>query len=171
MNIAVAGALVMTVFVVSAMTLTSTLFTTSFAQGDALKQAAEVEREQLGTMLSVSSSKQFTTAGYSTATLLVDNPGATTLIDRDEMDLIVSYTAPDGTATVTRLTYVDSASPGDNQWTISTIEPDTFNPGLWDPSETATIKARVAPPFKTAGVATIIIGAPNGVTTSVSLSS
>jgi hypothetical protein len=87
------------------------------------------------------------------------------------MDLIVSYVDPDGEVTVRWLTYVDSGSPGDNEWSISKIAPDAFNPGLWDPSETATIKARVAPPFKVAEIATVIVGAPNGVTTSVSLNS
>ena len=160
----------MAIFVVSSLILMSTLVSTGFTQGDALRQAADIERAQVHTDISVKSATELTTVGNTTITLSVDNPGAVILTDRLEMEVIVSYMAPDGTSVVKRLTFVTTTPPGDDEWTVSTIEPDAYNPGLWDPGEWATIKLKVAPPLKTASVATVIVGAPNGVTASVSLS-
>ena len=161
----------MTVFVVSGLLLMTTIFATSFTQSDALKEAAAVERDQLRTSMSVASASQITTVDYTTMTLGVDNPGALTLANRQVMDVIVIYTAQDGSSKTKWLPYVATAPPGDNQWTISAISPAAYNPGLWDPGEQVTLKLRFTPPLKAASVATVSMGAPNGVTTSVSVSS
>lgn len=168
MSIVLAGAWVLAIFVVSALLLAMTIFGSAFIQGDALREAAVLEGEQVRTSISIASTTNSTAGGATTVTLLVDNTGLVTVVNRQQMDVIVRYIEPNGTLNIKWLPYVASDPPGNDQWTIVSISPDAFNPGLWDPGERATLKLIVAPPIQIASVATVVIATPNGVSDSVS---
>jgi hypothetical protein len=84
------------------------------------------------------------------------------------MDVIGRYIEPSGTLHIQRFPYVASDPPGNDQWTIASISPDAFNPGLWDPGERATFKLKVSPPIQIGSVATVVLATPNGVSDSIS---
>lgn len=168
MSIVLAGAWVLAIFVVSALLLAMTFLGSGFIQGDALKEAALLEGEQVRTSISIASITNSTAGGGTTVTLFVDNTGLVTVVKRQQTDVIVRYIEPNGTLNIKWLAYTPSDPPGNDQWTIASISPDTFNPGLWDPGERATIKLKVAPSVQNGSVATVVLATPNGVSNSIS---
>lgn len=168
MSVVLGGVWVLAIFLVSALVLAMTIFSAGFTQGDALKGAAILDGERLRTSISIASTTNSTAAGVTTVTLLVDNTGGVTVGKRQEMDVIIRYIGPTGTLNITWLPFVASDPPGNNQWTIASIIPDAFNPGLWDPGERATFKLKVAPAITSGSVATVVVATPNGVSNSIS---
>jgi hypothetical protein len=168
MSIVLAGAWVLLIFVVTALVLAVTIFASSFTQGEALREAAFLLREQVHASISIASTTNSTAGGATTVTIPVDNTGLVTVVRRQQMDVIVKYIGPDGTLHLKWLPYVASDPPGNDQWTIASISPDAFNPGLWDPGERATFKLKVSPVIPIGNVATVLIATPNGVSDSIS---
>ena len=97
-------------------------------------------------------------------TVTVANTGATTVFDFAHMDFIVDYTEPSGggTQVISRLTYTKGAL-GNNQWKKTSVSPDDFEPGAWNPGETVTLDARLDPAPQTGTTGTVAVGTPNGV--------
>ena len=95
-------------------------------------------------------------------TLLVDNTGSQSVQSFNEMDVIIQYTDTTDATVLKYLTYNDGGA-GENQWTnpvTGGITPDTYNPRMWDPDETMTIKLRVLPLVKLGTSALVVVNTP-----------
>ncbi len=81
------------------------------------------------------------------------------------VDVIVTYyTSP--TARVTQWMEYADAAPAGNEWTVTAIAQDTFEPGILNPGETATLTVELSLAVSPASTNLIVIAAENGFTVS-----
>ena len=158
----VSGLLVMATLIFSSMVVFSTLLNTGTTQGITLLEATEDRRAQLATLISITSTSGGDSGGATDITITVDNTGAELVSDFSDMDMLVRYTRPSGSLEIKRLTYV-SGAPNNDQWTVTTLAPDSFNPNIWDPDEVATLDLKVSPPVKNGTTARLVVVTPRGV--------
>ena len=178
MSIVIAGAFVTVTFLLAAVVIFNTVLGTTSTQGASLREASDLRVSQVGGNISISSTSTGDTGGGTTLTLVVDNPGAISYIGNDfngdfsHMDVLAEYTNVTGSQEVKRLSYVckalcgTSGSPSGNEWTITGLSPDTFNPKIWDPDETATISSKLSPKVKTGVAGKVVVVVPDGVSDS-----
>jgi len=106
----------------------------------------------------------------STVEVTLRNDGDTKLANFEQWDVIVQYdsTGNGDYDIVEWLSYPEGAEVGDepldNEWRVSEILPDAFDPDILNPEEEMVIKLRVSPPITPTGRA--IFATPNGVTAS-----
>ena len=100
------------------------------------------------------------------------NSGQVALRDFENWIVIVEYYENNGTYHQLALPYA-VFPPGDNHWALKGIYLDSsasrsevHQPGMFDPGETITIRARINPPAKNDGKNLIVIGTPNGISVS-----
>lgn len=97
--------------------------------------------------------------------LTVRNDGQSRLDTFAAMDLIVQYTSPGRAYQIVWLPYT-TEEPASNQWTVTAVAPDVFEPGIVNPGETLTIKARLSPPMGVGTTNWLILTTSNGVSLS-----
>ena len=158
-----AGMLVITTFLLTSVLMFGTFLSTSVSQGESLKVLTDVGGKRLGSALTITSASVVTPGGTDVA-VQVDNSGSQSVVRFGELDVILEYTDTDSNAALRYLPYT-SGAPGNNQWTIATtgVQPDSFNPGMWDPGETLPIDLRVSPAIKSGTAAEVVVGTPWGV--------
>ena len=169
MSTVISGTLVIVVFLlVASLTFGAVLGTTS-TQGASLRDASESRVSQVAAAISISSTLAADSSGGTHITVTVANTGTISYGDFSNMDVITKYLNSTGDQEVKRLVYVCKdlcgapGNPGDNQWTISGISPDSYNPKMWDPDESATMLLRVVPVVKAGSSGTVVVVVPGGV--------
>ena len=169
MSITISGAIVMAVFLLVALLILGAVLATTTTQGTSLREASDERLTQLAAGLSITSTSAADSGDGTNVTVTGDNTGAISYGNFTEMDVLTRYTNTTGDQEVRRLLYVcrqlcgDSGSPGDNEWTISSISPDSYNPKMWDSDEMSTIVLRVAPPVKSGTSGTVVVVGQGGV--------
>ena len=168
MSIVIPGLLVTGTFLIVAVFIFITVLDTGRNQAESILEATDLRGERLATLISIDS-----VVSGSPITVKVDNIGSATIGKSANMDVILRY-MPDGGGpdpVVKRLTYV-TGSPSHNEsnpeWSIVSISPDTFNPGLWDPGEQAELQLHPVPHVEDQTTPTVVIVTPNGATDSTS---
>ena len=158
-----AGLVVITTFLVTSVLLFGTFLSTSVSQGESLKVLTHVSSDRLGSGLAITSAAVVTPGGPDVA-VQVDNSGNQSVVRFGEMDVILKYTDTDNNAALTYLVYT-SGSLGSNQWTVAAtgVQPDSFNPGMWDPGESLPIDLQVSPAIKAGTAADVVVGTPWGI--------
>lgn len=146
----------MTLMLAIVVFLTTTLLNASALQAMALNDAWDSQEKRLRENASITSTSASDSGGGTNVTVLVENTGEVAVSDFDEMDLLVQYTTPPDATVVVRLPFV-ATGPGNNEWTVASISPDTFHPGIWDPGETATVSLRLVPPSKAGTYGTVAV--------------
>ena len=63
---------------------------------------------------------------------------------------------------ITRLTHTEGAL-ADNEWTPTSISPDDFESGAWNPGESVTLDGKLSPAQQSGTTGTVAVGTPNGV--------
>lgn len=96
----------------------------------------------------------------------VQNRGATSVDRFEGMHILVLYTDTSGQEVINRLIYVDHSLSSTNQWSIQSILPDTFEPGILNPGERAILRLVLEPTANLGTYGTLHISTNNGVTTS-----
>ena len=114
--------------------------------------------ERLHSRLDITSVVQ-AVAGCGTFSAAVGNVGRTSVSDFSQMDVLVDYTDGTDAKIVSHLT-------NQADWSVTALSPDTYDPNIWNPRESATIIFAVVPPPKSNTQGTVIIGTPLGVTAS-----
>jgi archaellum component FlaF (FlaF/FlaG flagellin family) len=104
-------------------------------------------------------------APHVTLTLQIRNDGQTSLSAWEATDVIVTYTDASSARLTTYLTYTAGAL-ADDTCTVTSISPDSFEPGILNPGETATLTIQVAPAVGAGTSNVVVIGTENGVTLS-----
>ena len=90
--------------------------------------------------------------------------GSESVFSFNDMDVILQYTDVSDNTTITYLRF-DSVAAGVNEWTVPAtgVQPDSFNPKVWDSDETLTIDIQVSPLIKSGTDAHVVVGTPQGV--------
>ncbi len=163
MSIIAPGIMVITVFLLASALMFGTFLTASATQGDSLKDLATTNTAQAGDQLNITSAvmdDQENDSGDLTVT--VDNTGSRSTPDFSRMDVILEYTDTSDNAVVI---YIDhsTAAPLANEWTVSGITPDSFNPNMWDSDEVITIDILVSPLVKRNTAALVVVVTPWGI--------
>ena len=170
MSIVISGALVITTFLLVSLLTFNAMLGTSTSQSTSLMEASDSRADQVTGEISINSVSALDSGDGTNMTLGTSNKGAISYAQISNMDVLARYTSSTGDLEVKRLSYVcrqlcgDSNDPGDNQWTISSVSPDSFNPKMWDPDETATIVLRTVPVVKSGTSAAVVVVVPGGVT-------
>ena len=164
MGILIAGILIITTFLVASSLMFSSILSGSVEQTQALKELAVINQQLAGSALNITSAA-VDTPGGGDVTVVVDNTGSESVFDFADMDVIIQYT---DVSDKTKLTYLrfDSVAAGANEWTVPTtgVQPDSFNPNVWDSDEALTIDIQVDPSIKSGTPAHVVVGTPQGVT-------
>ena len=163
MGTVLAGMVVITTFLLASVLMFGAFLSASVSQGESLRVLTHVSSERLGSALTITSASVVTPAGPDVA-VQVDNSGSQSVARFGDLDVILRYTDTDNTAALMYLAYT-SGVLGSNQWTIATtgVQPDNFNPGMWDPGETLPIDLRGSPAIKSGIAAEVVVGTPWGV--------
>ena len=163
MGTVLAGALVITAFLVSSVLMFQSFLTSSVTQSQSMRDFTKVKKELKGSSLDITNAA-VNVPGGSDVWVHVDNTGSETVASFGEMDVIIEYT---DTSDNLKLTYLDynAGGVGANQWTVSVsgVQPDDFNPRMWDSDETLAIDLQVDPAIKASTPALIVVGTPWGV--------
>ena len=140
--------------------------------GTCWRQMEHATEERSRTQLSLTGSEEEEAGAVLKVT--VANQGSLKLHSFSSWDVLVQYYDSGGGYHIKWLPYTSSADPGANQWTVQGLyldaptDAEIFEPGILNPSEELVLKARVSP----SAVMTrtlMVVGTPNGVTTSASL--
>ena len=172
MSIVISGAMVMAIFLLVAMLTFSTVLGTTTTQGTSLREASDLRVGQVTGTIFITSATAIASGDGSNVTVTADNTGAISYANWSELDLLTKYTNSTGDQEVKRLDYTckqlcgDSGGPGDNQWTVSSLSPDSYNPKMWDPDETAIIDLRLVPAAGAGTQGTVAVVVPGGVSDS-----
>lgn len=104
--------------------------------------------------------------------LSIKNAGETLLRDFESWDVVAQYYEANGDYHQLRVPYA-GFPPGNNQWAVEGIyldaggaTPEVFQPGIVDPTEHLMVQVKLNPPYVNDGRNQLVIGTPNGVTTS-----
>ena len=162
MGVVIAGVLVLAALLISAAIIFNGLIGASNIQGLSMAQLSETRAKQLATSISITGTSASDSGGVTDITVIVKNTGSTSISNFTNVDVVVDYPDASDSKVVTRLTYVVS-SPGSNQWTVSGLSPDTFDPNIWSPDEVATLDLKVSPQVKSAASGTVVVATPYGV--------
>ncbi len=100
-----------------------------------------------------------------TLTVELRNDGQTSLGDWASADVMVSYTSAAG-ARIDRWFPYASGVPAANEWGLTSIAPDAYEPGILNPGETATLRVELSPDAKAATTHLIVVSTDSGVTMS-----
>lgn len=144
--------------------LSRSSITTYDRLGQQIKGIEARAGEQARTRLAITSTSL--DVPHAVLTVQVRNDGQTNLSAWEAMDVIVTYsdaTLPTPVRRTVYLTYT-SGPLTDNTWTVTLISPDSFEPGILNPGETATLTIRLNPAVGLATSNVIVIAAENGVT-------
>ena len=158
----ITGALIVVALLTTAMMLNGTYLGAVVDTSQADVDAWEARRLAVAEGISILSTSASDSGAGTNITLTVLNSGRTSIGGYEDMDVIVWYTRPNGDGRVLRLERT-TGTPADDQWSLSSISPDSFNPGIWDPEETATLQLRVSPPVKRGTYAVVAVVTPRGV--------
>ena len=137
-----------------------------------MREASKLRVVQTGGALSITSTSAVDSGGGTEITVSVVNTGSRSYGNFSQVDVLTEYTNSTGDREVKRMTYVckqlcgGTGDPGDVQWTVTSIAPDGYNPKMWDPDETSTIKLRAVPPVKVGTSGTVAVVVAGGVSDS-----
>ena len=164
MGILVAGILIITTFLVASSLMFGTILTGTVEQTQALKELAAINKQLTGSALNITSAA-VDTPGGGDVTVVVNNTGSESVFDFADMDVVIKYTDVSDNSRLTYLTF-NAVSAGVNEWTVPTtgVQPDSFNPNVWDSDEVLTIDIQVDPLIKSGTPANVVVGTPQGVT-------
>jgi len=124
-----------------------------------IQQAAQRHLDQLQTGIAIEAAGATSTncGGYSGLyKARVTNSGTRSVSALASMDLLVDYTSATGVRVVDRLPY-------GTDWSVSGILPDTRDPDLWDPGETATLSFNPGAFISPTSGGTVVVVTPEGV--------
>ena len=163
MGIVVAGILVITTFIVASSLMFGTILNGSVERTQALKDLGVINKRFAGSALNITSAA-VDTPGGADVTVVVDNTGSESVFDFADMDVIIRYTDVSDNSTLTYLNF-NSITAGANEWTVPVtgVQPDSFNPKVWDSDEVLTINIKVDPLIKAGTSAHVVVGTPQGV--------
>ncbi len=163
MGTILAGFMVISVFLVASALMFNAFLFGSGTQSQSMKEMSRTNAQREGSGLNITSASVYT-AGGSDAWVHVDHTGSQSVADFSDMDVIIQYTDTSDNLTLNHLGY-NAGGLANNKWTVSAtgVQPDSFNPRMWDSDEELTIDLRVSPSIKAGTAASVVVATPWGV--------
>ena len=157
------GFIVISSFLVASALMFNSFLVGSLAQSQSMKDMTRTNSSREGSGLNITGAAVYT-AGGSDVWVHVDHTGSQSVADFSEMDVIIQYTDTSDKLTLTYLGY-NAGGLDDNEWTVGVtgVQPDSFNPRMWDSDEELTVDLRVSPAIKTGTTAWVVVATPWGV--------
>jgi hypothetical protein len=177
----VANLLVSLIMVAVILTVVQAFTRSSLGPQDSLAESTKVMRARTGEIARTGlGSVGVTVQGAGTTVdFTVSNTGQTPLRALDEWDLVITYHESAGNTglQVQKLTYTESTTPGNGEWTSGGIfldaslsEVEVFNTEIVDFGEEIVVTAKVTPAIGTDTDNLITVGVQNGVILSANFS-
>lgn len=155
MGIAVAGLLILAVFVGGVLVMFRTTLYGNVLVSGATKSSAQLVGERARTVIGITST---TGDGACNLTVVVENTGATTITNFSLVDFILGFSV--GINPPRRMIHSSSVPPDFGEWALTSIT-GPFEPGILNPGESMTLNAKLSMIEASDGVLTI--GTPNGI--------
>lgn len=165
MSSVIGGVISLVLLFGAGMLLANTVLGIGIGQQRSLDTAAKTSGMRLRTSISISSAIAVDQGSTTGVTVQIGNDGSVGIIVSSTMDVFVSYTDTTDAMVREYLEYT-SGAPGANQWTLTSISPDTFNEGIWDSDETVTLDLVLSPEIKTGTSGIVLVATPTGITDS-----
>jgi archaellum component FlaF (FlaF/FlaG flagellin family) len=131
--------------------------------GQQIKSMEVRSGEQTRTRLTITSATL--DAPRAVLTVQLRNDGQTSVGAWATVDVLISYYSAPTTKVDVWVPYTTDALAA-NTWKVASISPDTFEPGILNPGETATLQIQLSPVVAASTTNLIVIAAENGVTVS-----
>jgi archaellum component FlaF (FlaF/FlaG flagellin family) len=157
------GFIVISSFLVASALMFNSFLVGSLAQSQSMKDMTRTNSSREGSGLNITGAAVYT-AGGSDVWVHVDHTGSQTVADFSEMDVIIQYTDTSDNLILNHLGY-NAGGLDDNEWTVGVtgVQPDSFNPRMWDSDEELTVDLRVSPAIKAGTTAWVVVATPWGV--------
>ncbi len=157
------GFIVISAFLVASALMFNSFLVGSLAQSQSMKDMAKTNSRREGSGLNITGAAVYT-AGGSDVWVHVDHTGSQSVADFSEMDVIIQYTDTSDNLILSYLGY-NAGGLDDNEWTVGVtgVQPDSFNPRMWDSDEELTVDLRVSPAIKAGTTAWVVVATPWGV--------
>ena len=155
MGVALAGLLIMAVFMAGVLVMFRTTLYSNLLVSGATKSSGQLVGERARTVIGITSA---TGNGACDLTVVVANTGATTITDFSLVDFILVFTV--GVNPSRRMIHISSGPPGFGEWAVTSIT-GSFEPGSLNPGESMTLDAKML--MVEASDGTLTIGTPNGI--------
>ena len=157
------GFIVISSFLVASALMFNSFLVGSLAQSQSMKDMTRTNSSREGSGLNITGAAVYT-AGGSDVWVHVDHTGSQTVADFSEMDVIIQYTDTSDNLILNPLGY-NAGGLDDNEWTVGVtgVQPDSFNPRMWDSDEELTVDLRVSPAIKAGTTAWVVVATPWGV--------
>ncbi|MCH7593809.1 MAG: hypothetical protein IIB27_04800 [Chloroflexi bacterium] len=176
-----ANLLVSLIMVAVILTVVQAFTRSSLGPQDTLAASTRVMRARTGQIARTELASRGVTVQDAGTTInyTIANTGQTPLRALDEWDVLISYheTAGNLGLQLQRLTYTESATPANGEWTSGGIyldaslnDAEVFNTGIIDFGEEIVITAKVTPAIGTDTDNLITVSVQNGVTLSTNFS-
>ena len=157
------GFIVISSFLVASALMFNSFLVGSLAQSQSMKDMTRTNSSREGSGLNITGAAVYT-AGGSDVWVHVDHTGSQTVADFSEMDVIIQYTDTSDNLILNHLGH-NAGGLDDNEWTVGVtgVQPDSFNPRMWDSDEELTVDLRVSPAIKAGTTAWVVVATPWGV--------
>ena len=157
------GFIVISAFLVASALMFNSFLVGSLAQSQSMKDMTQTNSRREGSGLNITGAAVYT-AGGSDVWVHVDHTGSQSVADFSEMDVIIQYTDTSDNLILNHLGY-NAGGLDDNEWTVGVtgVQPDSFNPRMWDSDEELTVDLRVSPAIKAGTTAWVVVATPWGV--------
>ena len=157
------GFIVISAFLVASALMFNSFLVGSLAQSQSMKDMTKTNSRREGSGLNITGAAVYT-AGGSDVWVHVDHTGSQSVADFSEMDVIIQYTDTSDNLILNHLGY-NAGGLDDNEWTVGVtgVQPDSFNPRMWDSDEELTVDLRVSPAIKAGTTAWVVVATPWGV--------
>jgi len=157
------GFIVISSFLVASALMFNSFLVWSLAQSQSMKDMTRTNSSREGSGLNITGAAVYT-AGGSDVWVHVDHTGSQTVADFSEMDVIIQYTDTSDNLILNHLGY-NAGGLDDNEWTVGVtgVQPDSFNPRMWDSDEELTVDLWVSPAIKAGTTAWVVVATPWGV--------
>ena len=157
------GFIVISSFLVASALMFNSFLVGSLAQSQSMKDMTRTNSSREGSGLNITGAAVYT-AGGSDVWVHVDHTGSQTVADFSEMDVIIQCTDTSDNLILNHLGY-NAGGLDDNEWTVGVtgVQPDSFNPRMWDSDEELTVDLRVSPAIKAGTTAWVVVATPWGV--------
>ncbi len=159
MSTVVAGSLFIVLLMVVIFSSLSVGIKTQYGFAVAYQTAEEKSTGIRNTAISLAGSAMSQSNSQINANLT--NTGAKPIRLYKGVDVIVDYKRANGDLVKTRLTYV-SSNPAAGQWSVASITPNQYNPGVLDPQEVANLEMHINPPIKNSTTGVLRVGTDAG---------
>ena len=93
----------------------------------------------------------------------IRNAGLTKLADFDQWDMILQYYDSGYVYHIVHVPYADSSTQGLNTWSVVSISQDYYDPGIFNPGETITVRLELSPAVGPETANRVELATPSGI--------